>query len=67
MRKENKKSRNKGLKGKKRGGKRKHRKPGIREINKFYEAHSFLVHSKSKEPGTKKQMAVAIIQHSKVN
>lgn len=37
MRKENKKSRNKGLKGKKRGGKRKHRKPGIREINKFYE------------------------------
>ena len=48
MRKENKKSRNKGLKGKKRGGKRKHRKPGLKEIKKSDEAHSFLFHSKGK-------------------
>lgn len=67
MRKENKKSRNKGLKRKKRGGEKKTQDPRRKEIYKFYEAHSFLFHSKSKEPGTKKQMAVAIIQHRKVN
>lgn len=54
-------------KGRREGGKRKHRKPGLKEIKKSDEAHSFLFHSKSKEPSTKKQMAVAIIQHRKVN